>query len=58
MCLPCITWWISAELANYLEIKNAGKGYLLTFDFRKEVSSERKEEWIKIGEKDVFSVMV
>ena len=46
------------QLANYLEIKNANKGYLLTFDFRKEVSNERKEEWIKIGEKDVFSVMV
>ena len=46
------------QLLGYLEKKNAEKGYLLTFDFRKDENKERKAEWVKVGEKDIFEVVV
>jgi hypothetical protein len=47
-----------SQLANYLKIKNADKGYLLTFDFRKEKNKERKTEWIEVNGKKIFDVVV
>ena len=46
------------QLANYLKIKNADTGYLLTFDFRKEANKERKAEWIDINDKKIFDVIL
>ena len=46
------------QLANYLKIKNADSGYLLTFDFRKEQSKEHRAEWIEIDGKKIFDVIV
>ena len=46
------------QLANYLKIKNADTGYLLTFDFRKEANKERKTEWIEIDGKKIFDVIL
>ena len=46
------------QLANYLEIKNAEAGYLLTFDFRKEADKERRAEWVELGGKRIFDVVV
>ncbi|MCL2099573.1 MAG: GxxExxY protein [Oscillospiraceae bacterium] len=47
-----------AQLANYLEIKNAGTGYLVTFDFRKEANKEHRAEWIEIDGKRIFDVVI
>ena len=47
------------QLLDYMSIKNAQTGYLLTFDFRKEVNKERKEEWVEFdGGRRIFDVMV
>jgi len=46
------------QLANYLKIKNADAGYLLTFDFRKEASKERKSQWVEQDGKRIFDVVV
>jgi hypothetical protein len=46
------------QLANYLSIKNADTGYLLTFDFRKETNRERRAEWIETDGKRIFDVIV
>ena len=47
-----------SQLANYLEIKNADTGYLLTFDFRKEKNKNRKTEWIEVDGRRIFDVIV
>ena len=47
-----------SQLANYLSLKNANKGYLLTFDFRLEKNKERKIEWIEAGGKKILDVIV
>jgi len=42
-----------------MKIKGADVGYLLTFDFRKEVNKERKSEWIDFDNgKRIFDVVV
>jgi hypothetical protein len=46
------------QLAGYMESKGAEKAYLLTFDFRKEKTKERKAEWVQMGDRRVFSVVV
>ena len=46
------------QLLDYMNSKNADKGYLLTFDFRKEKNKERKAEWVHAGEKRIFAVVV
>ncbi|MCL2099223.1 MAG: AAA-like domain-containing protein [Oscillospiraceae bacterium] len=47
-----------SQLANYLEIKNAGTGYLVTFDFRKEANKERRAEWVEVDGKRIFDVIL
>jgi len=46
------------QLANYLGLKGADVGYLLTFDFRKESNKERRAEWVEFGGKRIFDVIV
>jgi len=46
------------QLAGYLEKKNADVGYLLTFDFRKESNKRGNAEWIEVGGKRLFEVIV
>ena len=46
------------QLLDYMDTKNADKGYLLTFDFRKEVNRKRKNEWVRIGDKMIFEVII
>ena len=46
------------QLLGYMETKNAKEGYLLTFDFRKEKTGEHKAEWMDVGGKRVFDVVV
>jgi len=46
------------QLADYLRVKNAERGYLLTFDFRKESNKARGAEWIETGGKKIFEVIV
>jgi hypothetical protein len=47
-----------SQLANYLKIKNADTGYLLTFDFRKEKNKESKVEWVEVDGKKIFDVII
>ena len=47
-----------SQLCAYLESKRCGTGYLLTFDFRKEGNKVRKAEWITLGNKRIFDVML
>lgn len=44
------------QLLNYMKIKNADTGYLLTFDFRK--NKEQKIAWESINKKEIFDVIV
>ncbi len=46
------------QLLGYMNSKHADKGYLLTFDFRKGENKECKAEWIQIGDKQIFDVIV
>ena len=46
------------QLLDYMNTKNANKGYLLTFDFRKNKKKEQVTERIQIGNKMIFSVIV
>jgi len=46
------------QLVNYLKLKNADKGYLITFDFRKESNKELRAEWIEIDGKKIFDVII
>ena len=45
------------QLAGYMESKNASVGYLLTFDFRKEVKQPRAE-WVDFDGKRIFDAVV
>jgi hypothetical protein len=46
------------QLLGYMEAKKAETGYLLTFDFRKEVNKERRTDWIEIDGKKIFEVII
>ncbi|MCL2816297.1 MAG: AAA-like domain-containing protein [Oscillospiraceae bacterium] len=46
------------QLANYLKLKNADTGYLLSFDFRRESNKDKKTEWIDFDGKKIFDVIV
>ena len=46
------------QLLGYMDSKKADKGYLLTFDFRKEKNKERKAEWVRVGDRLIFDVIV
>ena len=46
-------------MIDYLKIKNAETGYLLVFDFRKEINKEkRRPEWREFGGKKIFEVII
>jgi hypothetical protein len=47
------------QLFGYMESKKALNGYLLTFDFRKEVNKQRRAEWVDFdGGKRIFDVVL
>jgi len=46
------------QLAGYLGSKGAQRGYLLTFDFRKDGNRERSANWVHFNGKDIFDVVV
>jgi hypothetical protein len=46
------------QLLGYMEAKNADKGYLVTFDLRKDGNREQKAEWVSVGDRHIFEVMV
>ena len=46
------------QLVGYLDAKKYDTGYLLTFDFRKGVTKERRAEWIEVDGKKIFDVIV
>ena len=46
------------QLLGCMETKNANEGYLLTFDFRKVKTGEHVAEWVDVGGKKVFDVVV
>ena len=39
-----------------MEIKDADEGYMVVFDFSKE--KNYKNEWIKIGDRSIYEVVV
>jgi len=47
-----------AQLLDYMDSKHLEKGYLLTFDFRKEWNKTTKAEWVQVGGKQIFEVIV
>jgi len=46
------------QLLGYMETKKATKGYLLVFDFRKDVNKTHKAEWVKVDGKEIFEVVI
>ena len=44
------------QLGNYLESRNNNTGFLITFNFNK--NKEYKREWIKLRNKDIYSIIV
>ena len=44
------------QLAGYMKIKDADEGYMVVFDFSKE--KNYKNEWIKIGDRSIYEVVV
>jgi hypothetical protein len=47
-----------AQLAGYLQSKNTGTGWLLTFDFRKKTPKQPLAEWVDFEGKRIFDVVV
>jgi len=46
------------QLLDYMSTKNANRGYLLTFDFRKEKPAGIKAGWLQFADKQIFDVIV
>ena len=46
------------QLLDYMDAKNTDKGYLLTFDFRKVQNKADKADWVQVGGKEIFEVIV
>jgi hypothetical protein len=46
------------QLLGYMDTRHIDKGYLLTFDFRKEANKESKAEWVMVQNKEIFEVIV
>ena len=46
------------QLLGYVEGKGAAKGYLLTFDFRKDVYKQPYAKWVDFSGKRIFDVVV
>ena len=48
------------QLSDYLERQNQEKGYLVIFDFRKssQEALQKKQEWIRTTEKEIFAIWV
>jgi hypothetical protein len=46
------------QLLDYMNSKKAETGYLLTFDFRKNVNKQTQAEWAEIEGKKIFDVVV
>jgi len=44
------------DLLDYMDTKNAEKGYSFIFDFR--TNKEQKTDWVQMENKKIFSVMV
>ncbi|MCL2166098.1 MAG: hypothetical protein FWH49_02245 [Clostridiales bacterium] len=38
--------------------KGVDEGYLLTFDFRKDVEKHQRAEWVEFGGKRIFDAVV
>ena len=46
------------QLLDYMASRNMDRGYLLTFDFRKERNKSHTAEWVRLGAKQIFEVIV
>ena len=46
------------QLAGYMDSKNLGTGFLLTFDFRKNANKHPYAKWIDYEDKQIFDVVV
>ena len=46
------------QLAGYMNSKGLGAGYLLTFDFRKDVNKQPHAKWVEFNGKRIFDVIV
>jgi len=46
------------QLLGYMNSRHLDKGYLLTFDFRKNENREQKTEWVQVDGKRIFEVIV
>ena len=46
------------QLLNYMESRGLDKGYLLTFDFRENKNKSPKAEWVQVGGKEIYEVIV
>ena len=46
------------SLSGYMDAKNMCKGYLMIFDVRKDRSVDFKAEWVDVGGKKIFEVIV
>ena len=46
------------QLSGYLDSKCATTGYLLTFDFRKDMNKQPRTEWVDYSGKRIFDVVV
>jgi hypothetical protein len=46
------------QLVGYMNSKGFNNGYLIIFDFRNDDNKSPKTEWVQIGEKQIFEVIV
>jgi len=45
------------QLIEYLNSKNKGEGYLLTFDFRKRKAKKSSAKWVRKGGKRILDCL-
>ena len=47
-----------SQLLGYMDAKNLNKGYLVTFDLRKDDNKEFKADWVEVGGKRIFEIIM
>ena len=47
-----------SQLLGYMDAKNLDKGYLVTFDLRKDENKDLKAEWVDFDGKRIYEVIM
>ena len=46
------------QLLGYLKTKNQEKGYLMSFDFRKNMMNNKNPKWVNLDDVNIFDIVI